>query len=128
MDEKPSRRRWFRFSLRTMLVLVTLVCVVCGYLGWALNWKRQRNVVLMQLPLAEIGDISDAPLLLRLFGVDGVKYVLVSKSVLKQDLDRMRALFPEAEVQKSQFVHPPTIDTLTFDPVDPLMSSPGHWR
>jgi hypothetical protein len=38
MTEVISTRRWFRFSLRTLLVLVTLVCV---YLGWAGNWKRQ---------------------------------------------------------------------------------------
>jgi hypothetical protein len=33
-----------RFSLRTMLVLVTLVCVICNYLGWAMNWIKPGQV------------------------------------------------------------------------------------
>src|SRR5689334_2581407 len=40
MNPRPTRR-WFRFSLRTMLALVTVVCI---YLGWAMNWIRQRRV------------------------------------------------------------------------------------
>jgi hypothetical protein len=32
MEQNPKpHRRWFRFSLRTMLVLVTLVCLVAGW-------------------------------------------------------------------------------------------------
>ena len=47
MEENPKpRRRWFRFSLRTMLVLVTVISV---YLGWAANWKRQRREFLKSL-------------------------------------------------------------------------------
>ncbi len=33
-------RRWFRFSLRTMLVVVTLVGC---WLGYQLNWIRERQ-------------------------------------------------------------------------------------
>lgn len=39
---EPNRRRWFRFSLRGMFVLVTLVCV---WLGWNLNTVRERRAV-----------------------------------------------------------------------------------
>jgi hypothetical protein len=34
MNETPKPRRWFRFSLRTMLVLLAAIGVHCGYLGW----------------------------------------------------------------------------------------------
>src|SRR5690349_735410 len=44
MEQNPQpRRRWYRFSLRTMLVMTTLACVLSGYLGWVMNWKRQRR-------------------------------------------------------------------------------------
>ena len=42
MDAKP-KRRWYQFSLRTFFVLVTLVCVGFGWLGWQLRivWDRR---------------------------------------------------------------------------------------
>jgi hypothetical protein len=36
---QPKPRRWFRFSLRTMFVLVTVGCV---WLGWEVNQVRVR--------------------------------------------------------------------------------------
>jgi hypothetical protein len=38
MDEKPDqparrRMRWYQFSLRTLLIGVTLVAVACGYVA-----------------------------------------------------------------------------------------------
>ena len=39
---KP-RRRWFRFSLRTLLILVLVIAAFFG--GWTANeWKRQREL------------------------------------------------------------------------------------
>jgi hypothetical protein len=33
--EPPKRkRRWFQFSLRALMALVTPLVVVCGYVGW----------------------------------------------------------------------------------------------
>jgi hypothetical protein len=33
--EPPKReRRWFQFSLRTLLIVVTLLSVPCAYVGW----------------------------------------------------------------------------------------------
>jgi hypothetical protein len=37
------RRRWYQFSLRTMFVLVTVACVVLAWVGYSLNWIRQRR-------------------------------------------------------------------------------------
>jgi hypothetical protein len=68
MEENPKpRRRWFRFSLRTMLVLVTLLCL---YLGWAMNWKRQRREWLERSDVASfnIGKNAHAPWPLRPLG------------------------------------------------------------
>ncbi len=43
-------RRWFRFSLRTMLVVVALLC--CG-IGW---FERQLNVLAMGLNPSPSGE------------------------------------------------------------------------
>ena len=44
MDEQVTnpvpKRRWFRFSLRTLFVMMT---VVCCWLGYELNWIRNRH-------------------------------------------------------------------------------------
>ena len=37
------KRRWFRFSLRTLFVLVT---VVGCWLGYSINWIKQRHAFL----------------------------------------------------------------------------------
>ena len=39
-DTNPTKRRWFRFSLRTMFVLVTMGCV---WLGWQASVVIGRN-------------------------------------------------------------------------------------
>jgi hypothetical protein len=39
-DVLPNRRRWLRFSLRTMLVGLTVVGCWLGYYG---HWHRQRS-------------------------------------------------------------------------------------
>ncbi len=44
-NAKP-KRRWFRFSLRTMLVAITIVTV---WLGWNLHAVRQRKAALQLL-------------------------------------------------------------------------------
>jgi hypothetical protein len=42
-DEKPPKRRWFPFSLRTMFVLVTVFCVFLGWLIVQLQWIKNRS-------------------------------------------------------------------------------------
>jgi hypothetical protein len=46
--EKPAkpRRRWFRFSLRTLLVLVTVLSVPLGWIGWRLNHVRREHAAI----------------------------------------------------------------------------------
>src|SRR5438034_453514 len=41
-----THRRWFRFSLRTMFVAMTLLCC---WLGWQLSVVRDRQSALSQL-------------------------------------------------------------------------------
>ncbi len=45
MDDhiSPTRRRWFQFRLRGLLVAVTLFAVFMGWLGWELKFVRERR-------------------------------------------------------------------------------------
>jgi hypothetical protein len=43
MNETKPKRRWFRFSLRTLLVAVTLLCI---WLGWQARIVQERKGLL----------------------------------------------------------------------------------
>jgi hypothetical protein len=36
-------RRWFRFRLRTLLIMVTLLSIPLGWVGWELDQRRREN-------------------------------------------------------------------------------------
>ena len=97
MEENHKPRRWFRFSLRTMLVLVTLVCL---YLGMALNWKRQREAFLKP-GMQVMHDETPAPLLLRIVGARGYGCLILPEPT-DQELAEAKRLFPEADVIYAQ--------------------------
>ena len=42
---KTKPRRWFRFRLRTLLVMVTLMSVPLGWVGWELDQRRREKAV-----------------------------------------------------------------------------------
>ena len=109
MNPPPLRRR-FRFSLRTMFVLVTVFSV---WLGYHLNWIRQRREMLKSLPEAyQITTFYEYkeplrdrfPLSLRIL-LEQPYYSIplgtrVSDTELehKQRFEKVRSLFPEAHL------------------------------
>ncbi len=48
MDDhiSPTRRRWFQFRLRGLLVAVTLLALFMGWLGWELKFVRERTTAI----------------------------------------------------------------------------------
>ena len=40
------KRRWYQFSLRTMFVLVFVVSVPLAWVGYSLNWIKERCAIL----------------------------------------------------------------------------------
>ena len=104
-----------------MLVLVMLVCIVCGYFGWAMNWKRQRDAI---LHIPQICDgppiriwadkVGDTPLLLRAVGAKGVGRLNLRGQFSDSELKELRELFPEARFQ----MLPPSVPS-AFDSTIP---------
>ena len=101
-DNQPKPRRWFRFSVRTMFVVVT---VVCAWLGYHTNWIGERprakaTIEIREFPVIFAGE-SDTPpghgglpWSLRILGEQPVCCICVSY----KRLDELRRLFPESFV------------------------------
>ena len=111
------KRRWLRFSLRTVFVIVTLVAC---WLGYQLNWIHQRRTIVDGWPKWRVGNRGDAPppdapCVLWLFAEPGyqevIRLVVVNDIVVESqdykssspdellaELRRTKTLFPEAKV------------------------------
>ncbi|HEY4308260.1 MAG TPA: hypothetical protein VGN12_02310 [Pirellulales bacterium] len=104
----PTRRRWFRFSLATMFVVVTLLAVRLGYQA---NWVRQRHEVIARAVRAKKSPGSGGqvapPGALWLFQEPGYHLIALAfqdrggGTLLPSEIaeiERVKLLFPEAKV------------------------------
>jgi hypothetical protein len=118
MTETKPKRRWFRFSLRMLFVLVTLVGVVAGWVAYQLNWIRQRrefsNSHHIGIIVWQSGLDTKAPWSLKLFGEAPAVYLL---NVPDAFLQEAKVLYPEA------VINPKPTD---FPEQKPVMPSLGH--
>jgi len=108
-EEAPTRRRWFQFSLGTMLLVVTLFA---GWLGWGLQRVREREAMLKYLATQtnvmvynaeftyEMKPWKRLPLTWRLLGAEPIHYITLPKERYLSEEDRrhIARLFPEASV------------------------------
>ncbi len=112
----PPRRRWFRFSLRTGFVLLTLFCV---WLGVQVKWIRDRKEAANGLFATHnapgsvlFGEYAAPPWSIRVLESPGYSCVTVvvndeqhptaADERIKQ---KMEALFPEADIGFVEPVH-----------------------
>jgi hypothetical protein len=104
MDDNPHKaarkRRWWRFSLRTLFVLVTLIGEVTAWVVWSLNWISQRHVFIRDkvdhsgpIAFSDIG--PDVPGRLWLVGEEAAEFIILKSA---SDTDEAQRLFPEARV------------------------------
>jgi hypothetical protein len=96
------QRRWFRFSLRTLFVVVTVACAPCGWLGRQFYVARERQELLYDLNNA--GQIYasrerlPAPYSFPVRTIYLSKIELIDGRVNSRDLERIKAVFPEATI------------------------------
>jgi hypothetical protein len=93
-----SRSLRLRFSLRTLLVVVTVLCV---WLGYHLNWMRQRRAMAVEHHATMVfraDETTSAPAGLWMLGESGITLIAYCRSAEEPALDRARRLFPEAEL------------------------------
>src|SRR5580704_6804290 len=79
------KRRWFRYSLRTLFVVVMVAAGYCGWREWCLKWISARYEVLNTRSVEYIcGDCGGIPLgphapwPLRFFGENGCETLAVA--------------------------------------------------
>jgi hypothetical protein len=113
---KPPKRerRWFQFSLRSLLIGVALLALACAYVGWQAKIVRERKAFLQTryyLPGDSSPDVKPlrAPWMLRLLGAEPIYHITVFG---RADAERAANPFPEAFIQDMEGVeqHPPPTD------------------
>jgi hypothetical protein len=115
--QPTPKRRWPRFRLRTLFMVATVVAII-GWVGYNLNWIRQRHqLVAEQLMLSERyqagwamvpyspGQPPTAPGLLWLFGEAGLPsmtLLITQDEPGTHDADEQtrlaKRLFPESRI------------------------------
>ena len=105
-DPPKRRRRWFQFSLRTLLMGVTLFCIVAGaYVGWQAKIVRERRAELNRVVDARLVGIADndeervIPWIRRVLGDQRVESIKMLVGTDASELGRLRVLFPEAKIE-----------------------------
>ena len=106
----------FQFRLRTLLLGVTLLAVVCGYVGWQAKIVKERHkaVATYQAIAGFAVEVDEtrgaggatttrfpqAPWPLRWFGEDGFSMIVVPQRTTADEIERLASLFPEATIQR----------------------------
>lgn len=113
------KRRWFRFGLRTLFVVVTVFCLFLGGTAYNLNWIRQRHAALSSGRFSGVAykkaDSVRALGLLWLVGEPSYSGIvihlrerepLVATPVKESELIAVCKLFPEVRQNYVQWIPP----------------------
>jgi hypothetical protein len=114
IDPNP-KRHWFRFSLRTLFVLVTIFGVGAGWVAYQLNWVRERHKFLRTLA----GDAKERssflrsevphlypqpkrtlPIVARIIGEQPYSLIILPQSYNQMLIEEARSLFPESIIDQ----------------------------
>jgi hypothetical protein len=100
-----AMRPRFQFRLRTMMIGVTLVTVVCGYFRWRYDFVWQRKAMIHRIETEdgqiEIGYdpvIKPLPWVQRILGDSRVTDIYLPAETPASKLAAIHALFPDARL------------------------------
>lgn len=103
----PKPHRWFRFSLRTLLLFgVTTCCVSAGFAMQA-KWTHDRRAAMVWLQTRwasgckyAVDPARNLPWILRLLGEQSLEviYIVSTPDEHQKKIPWLRRLFPEAEI------------------------------
>jgi hypothetical protein len=114
MADQPSPRRRFQFRLRTLMIGVTVFCVVVGgYVGWQAKIVRERRALLDEINAAGGGEVPDIahrpPWLRRILGDENVGFMVVPYMTDGETMARIFRLFPDVPTFVGHKEHDGTI-------------------
>ena len=101
----PKRKcRWFQFSLRTLLIGVTLLAVTCGYVGQQIEIVRERRAfgANPQFLVMMEAHCTQASWIRRLLGDFDCRSVITDDKVSDSELERCRVAFPGVDVRRDK--------------------------
>jgi hypothetical protein len=111
MTSRFEKRRWLRYSLRTLLVSVTALALLGGLVANQMHQREQMLARLRALPrlpgvaLYLVVKPKPAPWTCPAAWLRPVHSIpLDARQVSKQEAERIRRLFPEAEVYFTYFL------------------------
>jgi hypothetical protein len=109
-DTPQRKRRCVQFSLRTLLIGVTLLAVPLGYFGWQAKIVRHRSWVLSHFgnrkwPAVVPGELWESqeslPWIRRVVGDRAHSRLEVDRTVPESDFIAIKDAYPEASVVRS---------------------------
>src|SRR5690242_2872948 len=109
-NPQTRKRPWFQFSLRTLMMAVTLLAIACGYVASQARIVGIRNAARARIEAlggqykvggAIFGDYEEeVPLVRRWLGDEPVNFVLLPESASSSDEQRIREVFPDVVVNR----------------------------
>ena len=96
-----SRRRWYQYGLRTLLIVVTLAGCGFAWVGWQFRVVQERRAFLSNYGVSHVW-INDSgeglSWIRRVLGDKAVPKIGLPIQTDKSERQRLAALFPEAEI------------------------------
>src|SRR5207302_1539409 len=100
-ETQKRKRRWFQFSLRTLLIVVTVLAAACGYFAKEADSVRLRRSFIESHPEYRYSPFffRQTPSWVRgFFGDESLNVVALPIEATKQQRDLASTVFPEAKI------------------------------
>jgi len=107
--------RRLQFRLRTLLIVVTLLAMPLGYVGWQARIVRERKAMMNRVYgmgcwvelAANVGwyppeakpDRAEIPWLRKCLGDEAVEAFTLPRATSQSDVDQIKAIFPGARIE-----------------------------